>query len=79
VYALIIECHAEKLKCDEAVGEGTMHRWVNEEKRRYYQVHLVEDMFGDWSLIACWGSLDSRRGEGCGRLPSPPTRRDWSG
>jgi len=39
-----------------------MYRWVNEEKRRYYQVHLVEDMFGDWSLIACWGGLDSRRG-----------------
>ena len=39
-----------------------MYRWVNEEKRRYYQVHLVEDMFGDWSLIACWGGLDSHRG-----------------
>jgi len=39
-----------------------MYRWVNEEKRRYYQVHLVEDLFRQWSLIICWGALDSRRG-----------------
>jgi hypothetical protein len=39
-----------------------VRRWVHEEKRRYYQVHLVEDLFGEWTLISCWGGLDSHRG-----------------
>lgn len=39
-----------------------MQRWINAEKRRYYQVQLVEDLFGDWSVVACWGGLDSHRG-----------------
>jgi hypothetical protein len=37
-------------------------RWINEEKARYYEVHLVRDLFGEWTLIACWGALGSRRG-----------------
>ena len=39
-----------------------MWRWIQKEKARYYQVHLVKDLFGDWTLIACWGGLDSHRG-----------------
>lgn len=39
-----------------------MQRWIHPEKRRYYQVQLVEDLFGDWTVIACWGGLDSHRG-----------------
>ena len=37
-------------------------RWINAEKARYYRVVLEKDLFGTWSLIACWGSLHSRRG-----------------
>ncbi|MFE8034041.1 WGR domain-containing protein [Thiohalocapsa marina] len=37
-------------------------RWINAEKARYYRVVLEQDLFGDWSLIACWGALHSRRG-----------------
>ncbi len=37
-------------------------RWINPEKARYYRVVLEQDLFGDWSLIACWGALHSRRG-----------------
>jgi hypothetical protein len=37
-------------------------RWINEEKRRYYQAHLVRDLLGDLLLVAAWGSLDSKRG-----------------
>jgi predicted DNA-binding WGR domain protein len=37
-------------------------RWINEEKRRYYQAHLVRDLLGDWLLVAAWGSVDSQRG-----------------
>ena len=37
-------------------------RWVNETKARYYQVHLLQDLFGEWTLIRVWGGLGSRRG-----------------
>jgi hypothetical protein len=37
-------------------------RWINPEKARYYRVVLEKDLFGTWSLIACWGALHSRRG-----------------
>jgi hypothetical protein len=37
-------------------------RWINVEKARYYRVVLEEDLFGAWTLIACWGALHSRRG-----------------
>jgi hypothetical protein len=37
-------------------------RWINEEQARYDEVHLVRDLFGEWTLIACWGALGSRRG-----------------
>jgi hypothetical protein len=39
-----------------------MDRWINPETARYYQVDLVQDLFGDWTLIQCWGGLGSRRG-----------------
>lgn len=37
-------------------------RWVHPEKLRYYQVELLQDLLGDWTLVQCWGGLDSRRG-----------------
>jgi hypothetical protein len=36
--------------------------WVNPEKARYYQVHLAQDLFGDWPLITVWGGIGSNRG-----------------
>ena len=36
--------------------------WINDEKARYYQVHLVQDLFGDWTLSAVWSALGSHRG-----------------
>ncbi len=39
-----------------------MWRWVNPEKRRYYQADLIRDLFGDWVLVSAWGSLGSNRG-----------------
>jgi len=38
------------------------HSWINPEKARYYQVHLVRDLFGDWTLRKVWGGIGSRRG-----------------
>jgi predicted DNA-binding WGR domain protein len=37
-------------------------RWINEEKRRYYQAALVRDLFDSWVLVTAWGSVDSQRG-----------------
>ena len=37
--------------------------WINPEKRRYYRAHLQVDLFGDWTLTRCWGSLDSHLGQ----------------
>ena len=39
-----------------------MRRWIHAEKGRYYQVELVQDLFGDWNLVQCWGGVGSKRG-----------------
>jgi predicted DNA-binding WGR domain protein len=38
------------------------HRWINPRNQRYYTVRLEQDLLGDWTLIACWGGLNSHRG-----------------
>jgi predicted DNA-binding WGR domain protein len=40
-----------------------MNRWIHPEKGRYYQAELVQDLFGDWTLILVWGGFGSRRGQ----------------
>lgn len=40
-----------------------MRLWVNSVNRRYYRAHLQPDLFGDWTLTRCWGSLDSYHGQ----------------
>jgi predicted DNA-binding WGR domain protein len=37
-------------------------RWINHEKQRYYTVRLEQDLFGDWTLVSCWGGRHSKRG-----------------
>jgi hypothetical protein len=37
-------------------------RWIHPASARYYQVELVQDLLGDWTLVQCWGSLGSHRG-----------------
>ena len=39
-----------------------MWYWINLEKRRYYQADLLKDLFGDWTLVCGWGSLETRHG-----------------
>ena len=36
-------------------------RWINAEKARYFRVVLEKDLFGTWSLIACWDALHALR------------------
>jgi hypothetical protein len=43
--------------------EVIQQRWIHDEKRRYYGVFLQQDLFGDWTLIKNWGSLDNGRGQ----------------
>ncbi len=43
-------------------GSPQQLSWINPEKARYYQVHLVRDLFGDWTLRKVWGGIGSRRG-----------------
>jgi hypothetical protein len=45
-----------------ACGLATGERSINAEKARYDRVVLEKDLFGTWSLIACRGARDSRRG-----------------
>ena len=42
-----------------------LHRshWVHPEKQRYYQADLVKDLFGEWTLIWAWGSMETSRGK----------------
>jgi hypothetical protein len=37
-------------------------RWVHTAKARYYQAHLIQDLFGEWTLVTVWGGLGSQRG-----------------
>jgi len=39
-----------------------MAYWIHPETRRYYRALLQQDLFGDWTVITSWGSLDSRQG-----------------
>ncbi|MEN8131700.1 MAG: WGR domain-containing protein [Pseudomonadota bacterium] len=40
-----------------------MKTWVNPKNRRYYNALLQPDLFGRWSLMRNWGSLDNGRGQ----------------
>ncbi|WP_295457994.1 WGR domain-containing protein [uncultured Thiodictyon sp.] len=39
-----------------------MYRWIHETKNRYYQAHLLQDLFGEWTLVRVWGGLGSHQG-----------------
>lgn len=39
--------------------------WVNPSTRRYYQVRLFQNLFGQWEMEQAWGSLISRHGRLC--------------
>ena len=43
--------------------DAVEQRWIHDEKRRYYGVFLQQDLFGDWTLVRNWGSLDNGRGQ----------------
>ncbi|WP_317623703.1 WGR domain-containing protein [Allochromatium vinosum] len=43
-------------------GERSQCRWIHPEKQRYYSVALVRDLFGDWTLLQCWGGIGSQLG-----------------
>jgi predicted DNA-binding WGR domain protein len=45
------------------VVKTVQQRWIHDEKRRYYGVFLQQDLFGDWTLVRNWGSLDNGRGQ----------------
>jgi len=37
-------------------------QWINPDKRRWYAVLVVRDLFDDLVLIRKWGGLDNQRG-----------------
>ncbi|NVZ11403.1 WGR domain-containing protein [Allochromatium humboldtianum] len=37
-------------------------RWIHPEKQRYYQVELLQDLLGDWTLVQRWGGIGSHLG-----------------
>lgn len=39
-----------------------MPRWIQAEKARYYQADLVQDLFGEWTLVCSWGGLGTALG-----------------
>ncbi len=38
-------------------------RWENDERGRYYLVHLHQDLLGDWRLTRVWGRKGSSLGQ----------------
>ena len=39
-----------------------MRRWIHPEQLRYYQADLVQDLFGEWTLVCSWGGLGTALG-----------------
>ena len=39
-----------------------MRRWIHPEQLRYYQADLVQDLFGEWTLVCIWGGLGTAYG-----------------
>lgn len=42
-----------------------MWRWVNLERQRYYLADVVQDLFGEWTLVYAWGGIGALRGNRC--------------
>lgn len=45
-----------------------IQRWVNLEKRRYYQAFVVQNLLEQWEVVLAWGAMDSKRGGGKVRI-----------
>ena len=45
------------------VANEMLKSWINLDNRRYYNALLQPDLFGEWSLMRNWGSLDNARGQ----------------
>lgn len=45
------------------MSDSMIKGWINTGKRRYYRALLQPDLFGDWTLMRSWGSLDNARGQ----------------
>lgn len=37
-------------------------RWVNNQTRRYYEVRLCQNLFGEWVVRLSWGGIGNRLG-----------------
>ena len=45
------------------MSDAVVMGWINTGNRRYYRALLQPDLFGDWTLMRSWGSLDNARGQ----------------
>jgi predicted DNA-binding WGR domain protein len=70
------------------INEWISLRW--ERGTRYYEVHLHQDLWGDWVLTQVWGRRGTELGrmvhtpcasheEGCERLAAVRDRREYRG
>lgn len=37
-------------------------RWEHPVKRRYYIVHLWQNLFNEWEVFRCWGGINQATG-----------------
>ena len=37
-------------------------RWINPTKHRYYEVRVLQNLFGQWEVQRAWGSVGSAFG-----------------
>lgn len=56
------EAHLREAQQPETQGAPTAHRWENVDTGRYYEVRIVQDLFGDWQLMRVWGGIGNARG-----------------
>jgi predicted DNA-binding WGR domain protein len=43
-------------------SRADFHRWEHEDRRRYYEARVLQDLFGGWIVHRVWGGIGSRFG-----------------
>ena len=45
-----------------ALSRWCKSRWEHDEKQRYYEVVVAQDLWAEWTVMRVWGGIGSARG-----------------
>lgn len=46
----------------DVINHRSYLRWENSQKKRYYEVRLLQNLFGEWELFCVWGGVGTNLG-----------------